>query len=166
MKFALAVWVAFCLAVSAYFYWAPIPATPADPFVEIRLIHSRTLRRHKIAALHQFFLKYNCDERFHLEKDYIEAAQKAQIDWRLLPAVSVIESTCGKHYRLNNLWGWNSANTGFGSLREGIRYISGQLGTSRYYKGKTTPEILHSYGPGTSYYVQTVLNLMNQEEDN
>lgn len=160
MKFALAVWAAICLAVSAYLYLAPVPATPADPFVEIRLIHSRTLRRHKIAALHRFLSKYNGEP--HYEKEYLRAASESQIDWRLLPAISVMESQAGRRFRLNNWWGWNSARTGFASVPEGIGYVSRQLGTSRYYAGKTIPQILRIYGPGTDYYVNTVLGFMKQ----
>lgn len=44
-----------------------------------------------------FFTKYHCpDFNYTLINDYINAVDQNHIDYRILPAVSVQESSCGK----------------------------------------------------------------------
>jgi len=81
----------------------------------------------------------------------LAAADIYEIDYRLLPALSVRESTCGQHARLNNRWGWDSARTGFRSLAHGVHYIARQLALGRSYRGKTLDEKLHAYNPNPQY---------------
>jgi hypothetical protein len=77
-------------------------------------------RRLKLQA---FFQTYKCPAPYHVD-DYLREADKNAIDYRLLPAISVRESTCGRHSRLNNHWGWDSTHSGFTSVRAGIRYLA------------------------------------------
>ncbi|MBZ5604392.1 MAG: hypothetical protein LAO79_18980 [Acidobacteriia bacterium] len=100
--------------------------------------------------LQAFFEAYNCPPPL-LTSEYIAVADAYGLDYRLLPAVSVRESTCGQHARYNNRWGWDSARTGFASLRHGIRFIARQLAFGRYYQGKTLDEKLHAYNPNPKY---------------
>jgi hypothetical protein len=44
----------------------------------------------------------------HLAADFISAADRNQLDWRLLPAIATIESSAGKRYNNNNIFGWDS----------------------------------------------------------
>jgi len=76
---------------------------------------------------------------------YVREADKHQIDWRLLPAISLVESSAGLHQRYNNAWGWNSAKTGFDSWADGIAFILERFSSSEIYAGKDTQEILYFY---------------------
>jgi len=82
-------------------------------------------------------------------------AEKNEIDWRLLPAISVRESTGGKQACIrvpNNSFGWGSCRIGFKSNDVAIETVARNLGgnnpnTARHYDNKTTLDILRSYNP-------------------
>jgi hypothetical protein len=94
----------------------------------------------------------------------LDAADAYQIDYRLLPAISLLETTCGSHEKQNNHWGWASAQTGFASVGEGIHYIASQLAEHPYYKDKTLEQKLWMYNPDR-HYVSSVRRLMRQIEN-
>ncbi|HEY2842009.1 MAG TPA: hypothetical protein VGJ09_00100 [Bryobacteraceae bacterium] len=96
--------------------------------------------------------------------DYLRAADTHALDYRLLPAISLVESTCGAFERMNNRWGWDSAQSGFKSVPEGIEFITAQLAEAPPYKGKTVKEKLYTYNPFPQY-VRQVERLMDEIED-
>ena len=104
----------------------------------------------RVTKLESFFRAYHCPAPL-LTVEYLAAADAYAIDYRLLPAVSVRESTCGRHARANNRWGWDSARTGFNTLAHGIEFIARQLALGQYYRGKTLDEKLHAYNPNPKY---------------
>jgi hypothetical protein len=108
--------------------------------------------------LEAFFKAHLCPAPYHVD-DYLDAADLNHIDYRILPAVSVRESTCGRYERLNNRWGWDSARTGFASIPRGIHYIAYQLAFGRFYRGKNVEEKLLVYNPDPEY-VEEVHRLM------
>lgn len=118
-------------------------------------------KRHE--RLETFFQSFGCPAPHHV-KEYVGTADNFAIDYRLLPAISVLESTCGIHQRLNNRWGWDSARKGFASFRAGLEYIARQLAEGRYYKGKTLEEKVYMYNPKPEYVVQ-VKKLMRKIDD-
>jgi len=113
--------------------------------------------------LEAFFRAYDCPAPLHVE-EYLRAADSHAIDYRLLPAISLVESTCGAFEKMNNRWGWDSAQTGFPSVSAGIDFISSQLAENPRYKGKTLPEKLFTYNPYPQY-VRQVQRLMREIED-
>ena len=113
--------------------------------------------------LEAFFKAYDCPAPLHVD-EYLRAADSHAIDYRLLPAISLVESTCGAFEKLNNRWGWASAQSGFPSVPEGIEYVTTQLAENPRYKGKTLPEKLFTYNPYPQY-VRQVQRLMQQIED-
>lgn len=115
------------------------------------------------ARLEAFFKTYGCLAPLHVN-DYLQAADSHAIDYRLLPAISLVESTCGAFGRRNNHWGWDSAQSGFPSVQAGIEFISAQLAEGPPYKGKTLKEKLFTYNPYPQY-VRQVERLMRQIED-
>jgi|SRR5579863_9484274 len=127
---------------------ASAPAQPPDE------------RRQRLQA---FFEAYRCPVPYHVD-DYLREADKNAIDYRLLPAISVRESTCGRHSRLNNHWGWDSARSGFSSVRAGIRYLAQTLARGARYKDKTIDGKLKVYNPKVQY-VAEVKQLMQEIED-
>jgi hypothetical protein len=117
----------------------------------------------RIEKLNSFFDKYKCPTPRYAQ-EYIQAADKYQIPYSLLPAISVQESSCGKRSRFNNYWGWNSARSGFKSIPEGIDFVAGQLAQGKYYKGKTLEKKLRTYNPNPAYGPK-IKRLMKQVEN-
>jgi hypothetical protein len=113
--------------------------------------------------LEAFFKAYDCPAPLHVD-EYLRAADSHALDYRLLPAISLVESTCGAFEKMNNRWGWASAQSGFPSVPDGIEYITAQLAENPRYKGKTVPEKLFTYNPYPQY-VRQVQRLMQQIEN-
>ena len=114
----------------------------------------------RVAKLESFFRMHACPAPYHIA-DYLRAADLNGIDYRLLPAVSVRESTCGRYARMNNRWGWDSARTGFESVARGIHFIAHELAFGRAYRGKTLDQKLYAYNPKANY-VHEIKRLMNE----
>src|SRR6185436_16878132 len=99
------------------------------------------------------------------------AAEKNDLDWRLLPAIAVRESTGGRHecQRVaNNAFGWGSCKIGFKSNEQAIETVARNLGgnnpnTEHHYAGKNTKEILQKYNPPSIVpkYAQQVMSIMD-----
>ena len=113
--------------------------------------------------LEAFFKAYDCPAPLHID-EYLRAADSHALDYRILPAISLVESTCGAFQRMNNRWGWDSTQSGFPSVPAGIDYITEQLAENPRYKGKTVQEKLFTYNPYPQY-VRQVERLMQQIED-
>lgn len=106
--------------------------------------------------------------------DMVLEAEKNNLDWRLVAAIGVRESSGGRHACKKasfNAWGWHSCKSGFSSYEKAIEEISAHLGgnnerTSRYYAGKTTEEIIDTYNPPyiVPKYKSQVLAIMNNIE--
>lgn len=98
-------------------------------------------------------------------------AEKNDIDWRLLPAIAVRESTGGIHAckkAANNPFGWGSCKIGFESNEKAIETVARNLGgnnpnTDHHYAGKTTKQILQKYNPPSIVprYAEQVIKIMN-----
>lgn len=97
-----------------------------------------------------YFTKRGMPLRGYGEK-MVEEAEKNNLDWRLLPAIAIKESTGGKFACGYNPFGWGSCKiVKFKSWDAAIETVAYNLGgnnpaTMRYYKDKTTIEKLHHY---------------------
>ena len=101
----------------------------------------------------------------------VEEAEKNELDWRLLPAIAVRESTGGKFdcKRVDfNAFGWGSCKIGFDSNEHSIEIVAKNLGgnnpnTARYYANKNTKEILLAYNPPSivKHYSSQVISIMD-----
>lgn len=100
----------------------------------------------------------------------VQEAEKNDLDWRLLPALSVIESTGGRHAckkATHSFFGWGSCKIDFNSNEEAIEVVAKNLGgnnpnTDQHYAGKTTEEILKKYNSVIPHYAQKVTNVMDE----
>lgn len=68
---------------------------------------------------------------------YVRAADTYNIDWKLLPSISGLESSFGVHYVKGsyNAYGWGSGYIYFNSWEDGIYTISKALREKYYNKG-------------------------------
>jgi len=86
-----------------------------------------------------------------LSRDFLLAADRNRLDWRLLPSISIIESGGGKAYRNNNIFGWAGCEQQFPSVRDGIHIVAGRLANSKLYKNKNLDAKLALYNPHSDY---------------
>lgn len=98
--------------------------------------------------------------------EFVQAANKYNIDWRLAAAIGVRESSGGKHMMNNNPFGWGSAKIKFDDFSEAIDVVSSNLGgfnpnTARYYKNADTMKKLWYYnGTVMKKYPAQVVDIM------
>lgn len=98
-------------------------------------------------------------------------AEKNDLDWRLLPAIAVRESTGGKFACKKatfNSFGWGSCKINFNSNEKAIETVAKNLGgnnpnTAHHYDDKTTTQILRAYNPPSIVprYAEQVISIMN-----
>lgn len=98
-------------------------------------------------------------------KKMVEEADKNGIDWRLLAAISVKESSGGKYMCRNNPFGWASCKTSFANIDEAIEVVSRNLGgnnprTASYYSGDTYSKLYSYNGTVEPEYPARVIRIM------
>jgi hypothetical protein len=113
----------------------------------------------RLIRVKQFFLERDCPAHLYAE-DFITAADQHNLDWRLLPSLSFIESGGGKEAYNNNMFGWDNCKRRFRSTREGIYRVAARLANSSLYRHRSLDQILRRYNPRPSYSV-AVKSVMN-----
>ena len=132
-------------------------AMPATIMPDGHIPESRYEVDSRLVALSRF-LESKDSPIQHLAEDFLIVADRHGLDWRLLPSIAFLESSAGKTYRNNNIFGWNNANTPFSSVRAGIHFVGERLGTSDIYRGKSLREKLALYNP-YDHYAPAVLRV-------
>ena len=97
-------------------------------------------------------------------------AEKNNLDWRLIPAIAMRESTGGKFACKKadfNPFGWGSCKIHFDSYDHAIEIIAKNLGgnnprTANYYADKDIKGILQAYNPPSivRLYAEQVMDIM------
>ena len=119
----------------------------------------------RLKSLQKFFGKANCPaERY--SQVFLEAADAYDLDWRLLPSISFVESTGGKAARNNNFFGWDSGRAAFASPAAGIQTVGYRLAHSDLYRDKDVDQILATYNPDSEYAerVKLVMRQISRSE--
>lgn len=103
---------------------------------------------------------------------FVLVAEKYGLDWRLLPAIGVRESSGGKQACGYNPFGWGSCKLhNYYGYEEAIESLGKNLGganknTARYYAGKNTYEKLYYYnGTVVPSYPDEVIAIMDKIDD-
>ena len=125
----------------------PKPVEPAQHGVLKRVKFVDIRHRQRVEQIRAFFRRYNSPLAEYAE-DFVSAAEKYGIDYRLMPAISIVESGGGKHlFKPHNPFGWG--NKGYPSFKAAIYDVA--RGLSVYYRtGRTTPAtISKTYNPVT-----------------
>ncbi|MCF7844027.1 glucosaminidase domain-containing protein [Candidatus Gracilibacteria bacterium] len=129
-----------------------------------------TLRQEKANQIDSFF-KSRSMPLNGTGMTFVMVAEKYGLDWRLLPAIAIRESSGGKAACGNNPFGWGSCKLhNFVSYEQAIEAIGrnlggGNPGTARYYAGKTTMQKLYYYnGTVIPSYPDEVVQIMKMIE--
>lgn len=98
---------------------------------------------------------------------FVEMADKYNIDWKLLPAISGVESTFARHY-INgtyNAYGWGGGKIQFESWEDSIEKVSKALSEKYYSRGLDTPaKIAPVYCPPSKVWAGNVNFFMEKLE--
>ena len=82
---------------------------------------------------------------------FVQVADANDIDWRLLPVFSLIETGGGRVHPHNNIFGWDSGKARFKSIEDGIRHVGRAL-TLGPYKDKTAKQKIRVYNVHARYH--------------
>ena len=100
----------------------------------------------------------------------VMAAEKNNLDWRLLPAVALRESSGGKYACDYNPFGWASCKVDFENWEEAIEVVAWNLGgnnpnTKQYYADSDIrTKLFHYNGTVIPRYPDQVLRIMEKIE--
>jgi hypothetical protein len=144
------------------------PSQPAQPSRQTEVRSASTVQTvsadPRTVRLKKFLGYLHCPVA-PLADEFVHAADDNQLDWRLLPSISVIESGGGKAYLNNNIFGWSNAlNTGlqlFPTIRSGIHEVAYKLGRSGLYRNRDAEGKLRVYNPDPTY-ADRVLSVMRR----
>jgi hypothetical protein len=129
-------------------------------------------RKEKAGLIDTYFKDHDAPLEGHGMKFVLEA-EKNDIDWRLLPAIAMRESTGGKFACKkvpNSVFGYGSCRMSFDSIDKSIEIVAASLGgnnpnTSRYYDNKTIKQILKKYNSVIPNYTNQVIRIMKDIHD-
>lgn len=98
----------------------------------------------------------------------VETADKYQLDWKLIPAITGVESTFGKRIPSNsyNAYGWNNGNYHFASWEQSIKQVALTLKEKYINRGLDNPsKIAPIYAPPSKTWARKVIYFMKQLEN-
>lgn len=113
-----------------------------------------------------FFQKQNSPLTPYAD-EFVAAADTYEIDWRLVPAITGVESSFGKRipYCSYNAYGWNNGDFKFGSWEESIWHVSKTLRERYLDRGATSVGAIgRIYAPPSTTWAGKVNHLMAKIE--
>ena len=130
----------------------------------------QTAREEKASKIDAYYAQYDLPLAGH-GMEMVVAAEKNGLDWRLLPAIAMRESTGGKFvcYKSFNPYGWGSCKIHFDSFEEATNTVAAHLGgnmerTARYYANKTIEQKLKAYNSVIPAYTAEIFSIMSKIE--
>lgn len=158
------------MAIPSVSVTSHIGSLEAKPVTK-EIVSIEDVRKERAEAINHFF-KQRSMPLAGTGMTFVLVAEKYGLDWRLLPAIGVRESSGGKQACGYNAFGWGSCKLGhnFNSYEEAIEALGKNLGganakTSRYYAGKSTYDKLYHYnGTVVPTYPDEVIAIMKMIE--
>lgn len=127
-------------------------------FVSVSMASAETPTDDRLTQLREFFRQKGAPVE-HLAEEFLAAADRHSLDWRLLPSLAIIETAGGRVGKGNNLFGWGGVR--FPTIVDGIHTVARALAEGRAYRGKTLEEKLKVYNP-VGNFIQKVHKMMHQ----
>ncbi len=129
----------------------------------------RTSMVDKEADIREITLRHFLNEHNSPLADYsdvfIKFADEYDLDWRLVPAITGVESTFGKRIPANsyNAYGWANGKYSFKSWEESIEIVSKALREKYIDRGaESIDEIARRYAPPSNSWAWKVRYFMNK----
>ncbi len=136
------------LVIVAGIVSVPAVTTPADQTFPIVAGWQSSDPRYQ--AIKTYFHAGDCPVEI-LSQVFLYESDAHGLDWRLLPSLAVIESSGGKAYRGNNLFGWDRGDRRFDTLSSGIHEVASRLADSDLYRDKDLDDLLSTYNSHAGY---------------
>ncbi len=131
----------FVLATIIFFSQSTLVFAKERPVTYSEKIEAKVMDE-RVLILQAYLRKYN-SPLVNNANDFVEAADTYNLNWKLVAAISGVESTFGKHIPGGyNAWGWGvygDQALGFNSWRHGIFTVSEGLRKNYINKGYITP---------------------------
>ncbi len=146
----------------------PFGAVGQDKVIDLKAMNiQEKVRFERAKSVDTYFKERNMPLEGLGEKFVLEA-ERHDLDWRLLPAIAVRESSGGKQACGSNPFGWASCKKTFKSFEESIEIVAMNLGgknpkTASYYGENDTYEKLYRYnGTVIKTYPNEVIAIMEK----
>jgi len=119
----------------------------------------------RLFTLRNFFRALDSPAQYFAE-EFLRASDHHNLDWRLLPSLSIVESGGGRAARNNNLFGWDGGRAIYASFRAGIHDVAEHLENSKLYRDKDLDHVLQTYNPDEKYpgVVKSVMKRISPSE--
>lgn len=118
----------------------------------------------RVIKLEKFLESYDSPLAEYADK-FVEAADKYGLDWKLVPAITGVESTFGKQIPANsyNAYGWANGAFYFESWEQSIDLVSKTLKEKYIDRGLDTPYKMGPiYAPPSKAWAWKVIYFMNK----
>lgn len=150
------------------------PNLKAEDISQVNIVDNISSKQldKRAQILNDYLQKYDSPLQYHAQ-DFVDAADNAGIDWKLVAAISGVESTFGKFvpggsntpYNSFNAWGWGAATPDdaiyFKSWKEGIFTVSDGLKKNYISKGLTDPYSINKVYAASPTWGQKVSYFLN-----
>lgn len=141
---------------------SPVKAKEVNPDPQQQIIAKKLDKKAEI--LSAYLGKFNSPLQYH-SQDFIDAADKYQLDWKLVPAIAGVESTFGKNIPGGfNGWGWGVYGTQaiyFKSWKDGIFTVSEGLRKGYLDRGLTDPYTINKVYATSPFWGRNVTYFLN-----
>lgn len=119
---------------------------------------------YRVVELRRFLEKFNSPLSIYAE-DFVRYADIYGVDYRLVPAITGVESTFGKRipHLSYNAYGWANGSYKFTSWRHSISHVTMKLKYEYMNKGATTiPKIARIYAPPSTTWGRNVTSFVRK----
>ncbi|MBP6904713.1 MAG: hypothetical protein KBB91_01490 [Candidatus Pacebacteria bacterium] len=125
-------------------------------------------REEKAAKIDAYYAKYGLPLAGY-GMQMVLVAEKHDLEWNLLPAIAMRETTGGKFACKKNPFGFGSCKIGYESFQQSIDAVAGHIGganprTAKYYAGKDINGILKAYNSVIPTYTKEIFSIMDKIE--
>jgi hypothetical protein len=129
--------------------------------INTEIVENNQAKTLKVKSVQRFLSKWGGPAKYYAE-DFVDAAEKYGVDYRLVAAISVVESgACKKTFKPYNCWGWGKKT--FSSYEQGIHVVTAGIANKYYARGLYLPsQIGRVYAPPSKTWGSKVSSLMSQ----
>ena len=155
------------LALTFIFFLTPQPAQAIQTAGGSAVLKNQTEKADTRVEQLQAYLTGHNSPLANEADTLIQTADQYELDWKLIPAITGVESTFGKNIPFNsfNAYGWSNGAYRFESWEHSINHVAQFLKEKYVDRGLDTPEkIAPVYAPPSPSWAWKVRFFMNNIE--